>query len=1745
MPAKTTAKGAGKASKTKGGKKKEPEIVEEPPEVVPEEPPAPVDWKEDFRTKPKAEVSQFDALNTHTTLERTFVDLYNLKLDDSEGKVQETEQKEASLDGNEGVDGEEAKEKEKEKADAESKPTDEEQDSEDTQEEPREETESERQRREILTGLEQQRAAGEKAESRLKELLTLKFADDEQADVDLQSFGLLPKVDVPPVASPKHNDRVILAQHNLLDVRGIIEGYDLEETRKSLPKVNIAPKALKQGMSARAQERTATSRKIHDREAALIAKKRETRDKIFASTGITRTAQKNANPAMAFLAKKTKKLLSESLTPAQVEENKKILHRMKHRQNFLRNPRYTGEVLPFASLEASQQMTRDCAFRPLPKRVLCDDYAPGNVYELTLSLMNTDTVSKRLRINPPSTQYFALKDVIYPTDTAMIAPGMECIVKLQFSPDSLLHFHDELVIFSDSGSITVPLEGIRPPPKLSLPEISQIGHCIVDGKMRVRIPCKNSGGASTFYITGEEDEYTGQELDPKLTLSNAFSISPTNFYLEKGQSIDLDVCFTPTQSGLFSDIFRVTYDHLDCDVFALSASAWDVQLPLVKIQGNDISGAAEEPSIVLFEDVAVSGQLTKTIELQNPTSLPFHFQWKLGPSNTLGATVSTEGENVSDLFSISPSHGVIEPESAISFDITFKPQSLEVARAEAVLEVLDIPSEKEEDRNVKQILLQGTGTGCVTSFTPSALSFEDCVRIGHTVVRTCTIKNESHCPARYSWSQEHLASICSRYEGLQLSVSPEAGEIGALSEQEFEVSVLYHATTPVEEELLCQIELGSNVHVPIHLTGVQGPQVTFRTRSLDFGLLNYGISGITSTREIHLVNTSSVTAFFQMDGINIETGEVEPQLSFDVPQGSVEAGESVTIRCTFEPTGCQSFRSFIRCNVDHGEGQFISARGEVQAPRVVVNPLSVDVGVTYVGLAKTFSVSVKNLTYLVGKIEWTNVNEDQYDISFNPQSFSIGGMEEQMVEVTLLPKKSGELYTVCGCDIEGVSLPQGFEFRSIIKDRQLAVHEVTSPEQINVLSVASELISEYQSTQNENILELYKSELEKAFPVPSAVACTPHSILHSNTQKVDFGEKAPIFSKQKRRIVIQNCSAMDCMLSVHAAERELRAVSPKTHHLSTGKFGTTSSSFTSGQKYSHPTVRLSRTVLKEDSLLTFKSRTGKQHCKSRLDVTAVQQQLQANNGIGIGLILSTTEFHLGPWETQLVEVTCVNNISGDFTDELIIEAADVGIVEIPVAVSVVGTPLVFSRSTVGMRFPSTEAAEEYPNLSIMTHDKLRVVPRPVVSWAHRLAHSDAFTKKLRIENNGPVDAKIVWKLLAADSDAFDRIISTDFSVGEDGTVQLGFTGVELPDESESLPFSVDCKELIVPARGHSTVVSCLDTASLGVGSYAAVLVADVRIRDTDSNEWVMPPPAMQVRPVVCDLVVNIDEPEVEIEAEELPLRFDAHPYAQREDELAIWTPFTNRSAVPITFSVEAESKSFSILTSDTFPDASAISLVPNQSAMVGVRLEKPRGSAWPSKRVERVRSQLLLTHNNGTVQKVDLEAILRKPYISVDHKNHDFGLIHVDREGVFTVVVSNPSKVDAKWKLIHRSIPVIRPAKKNFSTMNVGVLSKFRNPEFDEGQEIEDDPSAFEFSNTSGVLAARSLPPTVGMASMTIDPKHSNLHRAPLKLQVKFKPMKASHYKSQFQLVVDSGETVDIVLQGHGTYEESLDPLVQ
>ena len=145
-----------------------------------------------------------------------------------------------------------------------------------------------------------------------------------------------------------------------------------------------------------------------------------------------------------------------------MEQNKKVIERMKAATTMLLNPRN----IDTRGAKGDGKMVWHH-----PEEVRFSEYEAGggeeDQYSAQVEFTNVSAIQRRLRVLPPTTVYFKKTALSFPRDktkeargedVCSVTPGMTCRLTVYFNPDTAGQYTDVLKCLSETISFEIPLQ---------------------------------------------------------------------------------------------------------------------------------------------------------------------------------------------------------------------------------------------------------------------------------------------------------------------------------------------------------------------------------------------------------------------------------------------------------------------------------------------------------------------------------------------------------------------------------------------------------------------------------------------------------------------------------------------------------------------------------------------------------------------------------------------------------------------------------------------------------------------------------------------------------------------------------------------------------------------------------------------------------------------------------------------------------------------------------------------------------------------------------------------------------------------------------------------------------------------------------------------------------------------------------------------------------------------------------------
>jgi len=344
---------------------------------------------------------------------------------------------------------------------------------------------------------------------------------------------------------------------------------------------------------------------------------------------------------------------------ADQEREELFMERMKSKQDFHPNPRFTRVMQKAANREGHSTLTgvrrADNSVLPFgvsPAVVEFDEYTVGGVYFADVTITSSSTISCRLRTLPPTRTEFSVTPLQFPmNEDGQLAPGMSCHCKVIFAPVHLAELEDTFSIATQLGIVHIRLVGKRRAPQLVMPRTINMGPCLVGSDVSCVVPIENIGGTGRFSILPIDEcvpigsvaeemiqhhswlETAEDEWPETSTLElGGFKISGAGFRLDDHEVAEIKVSFAPENNGSHAHDCYILCD--DCTYVPISFSGIG-SAPMVSVSAIDsvpfVSKGLQQPlpAELDFGVLSVTNSSSKTITLTNCGEMEVAVNWLL------------------------------------------------------------------------------------------------------------------------------------------------------------------------------------------------------------------------------------------------------------------------------------------------------------------------------------------------------------------------------------------------------------------------------------------------------------------------------------------------------------------------------------------------------------------------------------------------------------------------------------------------------------------------------------------------------------------------------------------------------------------------------------------------------------------------------------------------------------------------------------------------------------------------------------------------------------------------------------------------------------------------------------------------------------------------------------------------------------------------------------------------------------
>nr|KAF6420247.1 DLEC1 cilia and flagella associated protein [Molossus molossus] len=1055
----------------------------------------------------------------------------------------------------------------------------------------------------------------------------------------------------------------------------------------------------------------------------------------------------------------------------QRKQERLLLARMERRNCFLKNPRFFppntrrgGKSLIFPPMKPAPngeaqpgELEQSCADAPVflakPPVGFFTDYEIGSVYEMVISLQNTTSTSRCLRVLPPSTPYFSLGLGVFPGNGGMVAPGMTCQYTVQFFPDCLGDFDDFILVETQSAhTLLIPLQARRPPPVLTLSPVLDCGCCLIGGMKMSRFLCKNVGFSVGKFCVMPKKSWPPTSFRAIATTGFVeqppFGIMPSVFELAPGQAIFVEVVFLPTSLGEAEQTFIVACDNCQIKELVTSGTGQLIALDLIYISGERSQPEPGELTdltaqhFIRFEPENLQSTARRQLIIRNATHVDLAFHWQIIMPNLQallpGETYSPDSikyhPDKETAFSITPERGVLQPHTDHEFILSFSPHKLKDFHSvlqmvvEAVPELTssepENPSYTVDDVIVLEIEVKGSAEPFQVLLEPYALIIPGENYIGTSVKKDFKVQtgqlgcvfqmwNNSKSRIRYTWGKISDYHI--------VEVEPCTGTIESSEVEDFELKFTAGVPGPTSQDLLCEIR-DSPSPVVLHIEATfKGPALVINVSALQFGLLRLGQK---ATDSIRIQNTSPLPATWHMQESSVcleERQEGVSPFTIEPSSGQIHPLGELSVSITLEALRGQCLQTVLVLEVVNGPWSYLPVYAEVQEPYVYLRSSQVVVSNLYLGVPAEATVTLINGTLLPTRFHWGKLLGHQASFCrarVSPRRGTLGPSEEFQLSLELTTHTQEELTDLAlPCTVSGMKEP-------------LILGISGKPQGLQVgITVSTE-------------------------GSDGSVPGTEQWPGHEEELRLDFGSAVPLRTRVNRQLTLTNYSPIQTSFAL--------------------KF----------EYFGSPPDSLNpKTSMPDVSPALLKTARNLQQLAKREQQDFMESML--SHGKGAAFFPHVSQGMLGARQQLHIDITGCANMWGEYWDNLVCTVGDLPPSVIRVHMAVVGCPISSLRTNYTTDWFQKE---------------------PIVRFSTQVSGGDTVTRLLRLNNSSPCDIRLDWETYAPEEKE-DRLLELLVFYGppfplrnQDGSELLC---PETPESSSSLSSPSLSKELSSHEAAHS------------------------------------------------------------------------------------------------------------------------------------------------------------------------------------------------------------------------------------------------------------------------------------------------------------------------------------------------------
>eukprot|EP00760_Papus_ankaliazontas_P013030 PhM_4_TR15633/c0_g1_i2/m.78211 len=932
-----------------------------------------------------------------------------------------------------------------------------------------------------------------------------------------------------------------------------------------------------------------------------------------------------------------------------------------------------------------------------PPEVVFRNWSVGKMYEETVTIMNTDSSSRRLRIRPPTHPNFSVTLQSDHNPNNAIAPGVALKYAVRFTPQTSELHESELSVGTtrevQGSSATananavwatfgITVRGERPPPVALFSSPVELAPILPGTTTSVTHLLRNAGGDGTFTF-----ECQRGELAPVV-------VEPSEVVLRSGQEVPVRITLSTDRPGTYNRTVAIRLNFGGATTYhEFTGECVTPNVALTLLNGREVSHGGSVTT-VHFPPTVVNSMPQKTFEVTNHGRIPIPYAWR----------------STCDAFEVSPTAGVLLPGAVMVFDVRYVARVVGEHQGRArlnylnlVLVELDLMAEAvpmegivvpTHINTVVPVLIQLTNEREITLYNPNSRSVQWAVDPLDGDLHPGRGPGQRSGSHDLSKDPKVLMNQRSQQRGVRFESSPSNGVIQAHS---FEVVTLMfsllqaHAQGQIEVWME-GLDESQFITYDLH---ARGPCVQVVPSSIDFGVVPYGGEAearitIQNTNDIPVTYTLQSARDMVMAADSDEPVDDDRKWYMFLPeQGTLRPWGSAIATVYLRGVTPGPVQDVVEVALDNvGISKFLDVCADVHMPQVVFAESVLSIATLYHGVPFVAEVKMQNLSSVDVRYQWMVPSLPDVGITFYPpQGVVAAGAKDHRtrVEVTVTyDHRPGKLLDLCAA----VAVDDG-------ADTLVPLNIVCDDVRCMSVSVEHDV--------DEDAVEGMAPERFMQILLGNLISGVTRSPISPYIDDIDLGdlllEHGEPFTRRTFVLTLRNHS--ECV-----GEFDVRV----------HKYSTTTTSRVKNRTRRQLTLEDTPPAGFMSQLLNGATKVVEDGLQLRM---RAEEALVQGRGVGIEICGSTLNGTLRSLEQINFEVAVHCNLPLTFKDTLVFRCEHLPVMRLPITMRCKMQPLVVEGNVVGLVLPDDEhngmpemrIAPQVFNTGIATVKTLRIVNR--------------------------------------------------------------------------------------------------------------------------------------------------------------------------------------------------------------------------------------------------------------------------------------------------------------------------------------------------------------------------------------------------------------------------------------------------